>query len=302
MNPSRITLGTAQLGMKYGIANRSGRPSFDEAKKILHFAVENGVNSLDTAPVYGESEDVIGEFLESENLESQILITTKLPSLTSRKVELSSVPQVVSVELERSLRRLKVDSVWNYLVHDYRDVENYGEVLVESLSEHRASGRVKHIGVSVYTPEEAEVVLTFPSFDTIQFPFNLFDHRFARSGVLEKLKKKGFTTFARSAFLQGLFFLNPEELPLALSKVHEHLINLRKMAVETGLSVEELALGYLKEQKSIDSVVIGVDTLEQLERNLTIFNRVSLSDQVIKKVEDLFSDIEEDIIDPRRWR
>lgn len=302
MNPSRITLGTAQLGMKYGIANRSGRPSFDDAKKILRFAVANGINSLDTAPVYGESEDLIGRFLESENPESQILITTKLPSLTSKKVELSSVSEMVSVELERSLRRLNVDSVWNYLVHDYRDVENYGEVLVKSLSEHRASGRVKHIGVSVYTPEEAEVVLTFPFFDTIQFPFNIFDHRFTRSGVLEKLKKKGFTTFARSAFLQGLFFLNPEELPPALSKAREHLINLRKLADETGLSIEELALGYLKEQKSIDSVVIGVDTFEQLERNLTIFNRVNLLDQVLKKVEDLFSDIEEDIIDPRRWR
>lgn len=301
MKLSRITLGTAQLGMDYGITNKAGRPSFENARKILHFAVTHGVNSFDTAPVYGESEKVIGKFLEM-NPGLDVLITTKLPSLTNRKVKPSLVSKVVLSDLENSLNRLKINRVWNYLIHDYKDIANYGEKLMDALYRLKESGKVEHIGVSVYSPEEAEEILTYPLFDTIQFPFNLFDRRFVGSGVLLKLKKRGFLTLARSIFLQGLFFLNPEDLSPQFQIARDHLLNLRSLSTETHLSIEELALGYLKKQELVDSMVIGMETLEQLEKNLKILDKVDLSNRVLEEIERRFANVDTRIIDPRRWR
>lgn len=289
MKLSRITLGTAQLGMDYGIANKAGLPSFENARKILHFAVTHGVNSFDTAPVYGESEKVIGKFFEIENSNPDVLITTKLPSLTNRKVKPSLVSKVVLSDLENSLNRLKITRVWNYLIHDYKDIANYGEKLMDALYRLKESGKVEHIGVSVYSPEEAEEILMYPLFDTTQFPFNLFDRRFVGSGVLLKLKKRGFLTLARSIFLQGLFFLNPEDLLPQLKIARDHLLNLRSLSTETHLSIEELALGYLKKQELVDSMVIGVETLKQLEKNLKILDEVDLSNRVLEEIERRFA-------------
>ena len=79
MNYSKLMLGTVQFGMDYGIANTSGKPDAATVKQILFEAFENGVNALDTAPEYGDSEEVIGKTMAELKLSDKFKIVTKIP-------------------------------------------------------------------------------------------------------------------------------------------------------------------------------------------------------------------------------
>ena len=83
MNISKITLGTAQLGFDYGISNKKGKPTDDQSYRILQTALDNGITSFDTAPVYGNSENLIGNFLKnkySQPIHKMLLTSTNFPA------------------------------------------------------------------------------------------------------------------------------------------------------------------------------------------------------------------------------
>ena len=73
----KIILGTAQIGMSYGIANTKGKPSKVDSFKILDFAYENNIRYLDTAKIYGNSEEIIGLYIQ-ENQKKNWKIITKI--------------------------------------------------------------------------------------------------------------------------------------------------------------------------------------------------------------------------------
>ena len=82
LNLSRLVLGTVQFGIKYGVANQTGKPQIHEVMDILQQAIEGGVNCLDTAPSYGESEEVIGRCLKEMGLLDSVYVLTKVRPIT----------------------------------------------------------------------------------------------------------------------------------------------------------------------------------------------------------------------------
>ena len=78
---SELSLGTVQLGVSYGINNQSGKPDRTQAFGILDTALTNGISALDTAAAYGDSEQVIGQWLQTIPEEKRPFITTKLKAL-----------------------------------------------------------------------------------------------------------------------------------------------------------------------------------------------------------------------------
>lgn len=80
-NFSQFMLGTAQFGTGYGIANQIGRPSYQTVLKILECAAANGVNCLDTAPTYGDSEKIIGRAIRELGIADRMMVVTKAPHL-----------------------------------------------------------------------------------------------------------------------------------------------------------------------------------------------------------------------------
>lgn len=296
---SRLTLGTAQLGMDYGIANEAGKPSKEKAFKILRKAFELGINSIDTALAYGDSEQLIGNFLAiNSKYRDRVFITTKLPSMSKLRIENQEVANFVEKSALASFEKLGV-RIFNFMLHDFHDLQ-YGNVLEKCLIKLKQSGIVDHIGVSVYEPEEAESIMQYEIFDTIQLPINLLDHRFLKNNLLERLKARGFTVFARSVFLQGLLTMNPVNVPESLSKVKSYLYDLRKVAVNSGLKIEELAIAFVASITEIDSIVVGVDNESQLISNFEYIN-LSISQQIVELITQVIQGIDENIIDPRKW-
>ena len=296
---SRLTLGTAQLGMDYGIANKAGKPSKEKAFKILRKAFELGINSIDTASAYGDSEQLIGNFLAINPVcRDRVFITTKLPSMSKLGIENQEVTNFVEKAARASFKKLGV-RISNFMLHDFHDLQ-YGNVLEKSLIKLKQSGIIDHVGVSIYEPEEAESIMQYKIFDTIQLPINLLDHRFLKNNLLKRLKARGFTVFARSVFLQGLLTMNPANIPKNLSEVKNYFYDLREIAINSGLKMKELAIAFVASITEVDSIVIGVDNENQLVSNFE-YVKLSISQQTVELITQVIRGIDESIIDPRKW-
>ena len=160
---SKIVLGTVQFGLQYGV-NSAGRPSQDAVKGILEEAAKGGITTLDTSSAYGNSEEVLGECI---TLDENFKIVSKYPK--------GETP--VGEMFHGSLKRLKVNQLYGYLLHHFEVYKNNPAVWDEFVAL-KESGKVQKIGFSLYTPEELEFILNNGSpFDLIQVPFNIFDKK-----------------------------------------------------------------------------------------------------------------------------
>ncbi len=252
MNSNKLALGSVQFGLNYGIGNLSGQTSPKEVGEILKLAYENSIQVIDTAYLYGQSEEVLGEF-----------------ELGSFKV-VSKFPSVQKVEdlnffFNASLKRLGVKKLYGYLAHRPFDLIKNPNLWHE-LKTLKKSGFIDKIGYSLYTPAELESLLSVGFFpDIIQVPFSIFDRRFETA--LISLHSQGVEIHTRSTFLQGLFFYKPEDLPVffdearfALSELDRQIPQLKDKA--------SFLLKFSIDQAYIDKVVIGVNTSMQLKENL----------------------------------
>jgi len=291
---SRLTLGTAQLGLDYGINNVVGKPKKRESLEILKYAHLNNINSIDTASAYGDSELIVGDFLKKEH--AKCYITSKLESLSKNNVSKKNIERMVYERIEKSACNLNVECIDNYLIHDYQDIIFYDE-LIPSLKKVKRDGLIDNLGVSIYTPDEAEKVIQMDVFDTIQIPLNIFDQRFLNNSLLKRLKKKNYTIFSRSVFLQGLFFKDRSNLPTNLTPAKNYLIKLDQLAEEKEVTISKLALDFVKSIDEIDSIVIGVDSLQQLNQNIKDFE----SNDTLEIDNSAFANVGETAIDPRKW-
>lgn len=270
----KLTLGTAQLGMGYGIANRGGRPSAQAAAEILTHAVRAGVGSFDTAPAYGDAERILGEALEHAPVE----IVTKLPRLVTDDVQAE-----VRGAVEASRRRLRRDRIDVYLIHDASDLLRCGRRLTDALLAEEAAGRIGRSGVSLYDPVDRSAL---EGLSAIQFPFNLFDRRF-RGGF------EGFETYARSPLLQGLFALPPAE---AFAAARPWLARLRSLTTDP----VSVAIAFARDRSGADHLLLGVETVAQLDAALAAVER-PLDPELARTVEGAFEEVPADVFDPRRW-
>ena len=165
MKENKLVLGTAQLGLDYGIANKSGKPEENKAFEIMKYAVENGINYFDTAYSYGNSETTIGKFLNTyEAYKNKVSIITKMPSLKNEK---TSEKTIFNYFLE-SISRLKQESIYCYMIHDFSDIENNCDEIEKNFLKLKENGYIKKIGVSIYEPYQLEFLVKYFDFDLIQ--------------------------------------------------------------------------------------------------------------------------------------
>ncbi len=302
---SQITLGTVQLGQNYGIANKTGKPDTKTAFKILTLAIKSGINVFDTAPSYGNSEKILGSFFlsgESSGKAINPIIVTKIPPM--QKMENLNFPALydkMKSIIGQSLENLNLDQIPICLLHDPKDIEKNNQVIVDCLQQLKKEKLVGKIGVSVYTIEDVKEFLKIGTFDAIQIPINIFDHRLIKAGLLEELKRKEIITFARSIFLQGLFFLNLDSIPPYLESARPFLKDLRKLSEESKISIPEIAWRFVRDLPSITSLVLGIETPQQLSENITKVDSPSLNNEITQKIYDLFDEIPESIVNPSKW-
>lgn len=293
MIEQKIALGTVQFGMQYGIANKTGKISKDNAFGLLEYAYKRSIRYLDTAHSYGESEEIIGKFISNSKKEFNII--SKMPHLDKR-----SNPSKIEGFFEETLKRLKQPKIYGYLVHRFDDlVANRGGVWLE-LEKLKQKGFVDKIGVSVYKPEEADFLLNNGfNFDLIQVPFNILDQRFSR--CFTPLKDRNVEIYSRSAFLQGLFFLGLDAIEKRFPAAKEAVKKLCTISQEHKIPVYALCLCFAVLNPSIDKVVIGVDSVAQLQQNLDSLEYLDKTKAIYGLLEPLEFNNEEVII-PSNWK
>lgn len=274
---SKLVLGTVQFGLQYGV-NSAGRPNVEVVRNILAEAAKGDISILDTSSAYGNSEEILGECITSEE---NFKIVSKYPK--------GDAP--VSDMFNGSLRRLKVEKLYGYLLHHFEVYKNNPKVWDEFVAL-KESGKVKKIGFSLYSPAELEFILSNKSpFDLIQVPFNILDKKFMP--YMKELHEEGVEIHVRSTFLQGLFFKDRNALSEKVEPLRKYLLQLDDYSSKTGLSISEIALNYNLQNPYIDGVLIGVDNVEQLKTNLA-----SVRDTLI----DVEIDVkEQELLNPVNW-
>ena len=294
---TKLTLGTAQFGLDYGINNCSGKPDIKESIEMLEYAYSNGIKSVDTAAAYGDSEIVIGKWIEDYPHED-LFITSKISSITDANISKNNIMGYLEEQICLSLEKLRIKKIDNILLHNFYDLINYGSILMDALIKLKDKGYVEIIGCSIYDLESIDTFSQYP-FDSIQFPGSIFNQRILESDKLIKLKEKNVKIFVRSAFVQGLVFMNPVKLPKELAGIKKYLIQLKELSDDYNLSISEIAMGYLMNHDRVDSIVFGVDNINQLKEIIEIKNKNIINKEVII---DKFSTVPDKLVDPRNWR
>ena len=249
----KLAIGTVQFGINYGINNKNGIPSDIDVSKIFNLSIKNNINYLDTSISYGNSEERISK-LASDKFN----IITKSNNVKSSD-ELTS-------SFITSLSSLKIESVYGFLFHNADNlIDNHD--LWNILVKFKNENKVNKIGYSIYDTKQIDYLLDkgfIP--DIIQLPYSILDRKFEK--YFMKLKKLGTEIHVRSVFLQGLYFMNNKKLPEKLLPLKKYLININTICDEFNVSIVELALNFVYENKYIDKIIIGVDSSNQLNQNI----------------------------------
>jgi aryl-alcohol dehydrogenase-like predicted oxidoreductase len=290
---SELGLGTAQLGLPYGVSNRGGQPSEAAAAAILARALDRGVRTIDTAPAYGEAEALLGRLLPAE---AGVRIVTKTAPLSGAEIGAAEC-DAVRRSAERSLERLRRDRLDALLVHHGSDLAlPGGERLAGALAELRDAGLVRRLGASVYDRAELDAARERLPLDLVQLPLNAFDQRLLRDGTLEQLRREGIEVHVRSAFLQGLLLMATEELPAHLAAAEPPLRRYHEQRRRAGLTPIEAALGLVRDAPGVAVALVGTNSVAELDECLAAMQaRPAGIDYAPLAVED------PELIDPRRW-
>ncbi|MFA4884237.1 MAG: aldo/keto reductase [Candidatus Margulisiibacteriota bacterium] len=284
---NKLTLGTVQFGLDYGVNNQRGKVPREEVFAILDEAAAAGVDLLDTAYGYGESETVIGEYLRFKKNYFQLV--SKLP-----KCQVAEAPNY----LAETLQRLGRTSLYGYIFHDF-ETYRFQPVIYDWLVEQKRSGKIAKIGFSLYYPKELDELLTNEvPFDLVQFPYSIFDRRF--EDYLPTLKRKGIEVHVRSVFLQGLAFKNPAELDPSFNAIKDKITSLRSLASLNNISIQAICLNYAVLNDQVDQVIVGVDSPENLKELILAAGRSSEVAGLLPELDQL-KEQNEEILLPFNW-
>jgi aryl-alcohol dehydrogenase-like predicted oxidoreductase len=283
---NRIVLGGAQLGLPYGILNGGETLSREEVARILDTATGHGIDAIDTAIAYGQSESVIGE-----TAQNRFKIISKLPPIP---LDVSNVSQWVRTQVDASLSRLKCTSLDALLLHRSQDLTDaHGAELYAAINSLKVKKIIQRFGVSIYAPDELTGIIGIFDIDVVQAPLNVFDRRIL--GVIDQLTALNIDVHVRSVFLQGVLIAKPENRPQRFQPWSEHFARFDEWVLSTGLSAMACCLGFALQQSGVAKLVIGTTSPESLTEIMT-----SIPNMKLEVPADLQSSSEQ-LIDPRAW-
>lgn len=284
----RLALGTVQFGLPYGVANESGQVSHMEAAAILEHAWAAGIDTLDTAIAYGQSEQRLGE-ISVDNWN----VVTKLPTMPDA---CTTVPDWVLESVRSSLNRLHINRLHGLLLHRSQQLLGpQGEELYAALLELKELGYVEKIGVSIYDPEELDNLYPHFKLDLVQAPFNVLDRRLEASGWLARLYRAGTEVHVRSIFLQGLLLMGAAQRPKKFDRWMPLWNDWDSWLEEQEVTPLQACLGFVLSQQEIWHVVVGIDNKKQLQEIL------AAAEVEVPLPPNLLQSDDPDLINPSRW-
>ena len=285
----KLAIGSAQFGLDYGVSNNTGKVPNQEVNKILNVAKKSGINFLDTAIAYGNSESSLG----LSNV-SKFNIISKLSSLGKGN---KNIKEEIFQQINGSLDRLGVNSLYGVLLHDTKILlTDNGDQIYEALLGLKQEGLVKKVGISIYDTIELDEILSKFKIDIVQAPMNIFDQRLISSGWNIKLEKMGIELHVRSVFLQGLLLMKPSERPEYFKPWKSLLEKYDGWLIESGYTNIEACINSILQVDSVNKVIIGIESSKQLEEIITLI------DKKLIKIPVFLSSKDTSLIDPTMWK
>ncbi len=254
---TKLSLGTVQFGLNYGVANQVGKIKFEEVKKIIELAKKSKISLIDTAVSYGDSEKIIGDIGIRD-----FKFVSKLPSIPKNCLD---IDLWVEKNIKNTLKHLGLKTLYGLLVHNYQNLTGrFSKKLINALNRIKIEGLVKKIGISIYDPSEYEKIVHLNRFDIVQAPLNIIDRRLVESGLLSKLYSQNIEVHTRSVFLQGLLLMPRERIPKNFNRWSKIWDKWSSEIKKNKLDVIETCLLYPLSMPEIDHVIVGVDNVNQL--------------------------------------
>lgn len=302
---SEVSLGTWQVGGKWGA-------KFDHqlADRILNTAVDNGVNFIDTADVYGdgESEKAVGRLVRSHR--EKIYVASKCGRQISPHTDENYTPQVLREYVEASLKNMGLEQLDLIQLHCPPTAVYYRPEIFAEFDKMIDEGKISKLGVSVEKVEEALKAIEYPNVDTVQIIFNMFRQRPADL-FFEQAAQKNIGIIARvplaSGLLSGKFnrqttFLADDHrtfnrdgaafdkgetfsgvnYDLGLEAVEE----LKKIFPDQNLA--QIAIKWVLMHPEVSCVIPGASRPEQVDDNLATIGLPSLSAEQMAAVKQLY--------------
>ena len=296
---SEISLGTVELGMNYGApgATDSARPEESQAARLLERALELGINLIDTARLYGESEAIIGRALQARR--AGFILASKTSSFQKEGLSGDALRESVTDSVRQSLAALRTDFIDVMLIHCGGAETRVSREVLEILDDLRRAGTLRWIGASVYGPEAARDAIDCGLCDCVQLAYSPADRR-PESGVLEAARRAGVGIVARSVLLKGVLTQRYRELPPGLSALAEWAAGLESAVRREVDNLPELAYRYVLSADPPATALAGTSRIEELEEILTFADRGPLPDRLLAQVRSI-GPPEERLLSPGNW-
>jgi aryl-alcohol dehydrogenase-like predicted oxidoreductase len=288
-----------------------GNPDHDESVRIIHRALDAGINFIDTADVYsrGESEEIVGKALANGRRDNVVLATKVHGTMGDDPNEFGNSRRWIVKEVENSLRRLGTDWIDLYQIHRPEPDTDIDETL-GALSDLVHQGKVRYVGSSTF-PAESIVEAQWTAerrgrerFVCEQPPYSILARRIERD-VLPTCQRYGMGVISWSplagGWLSGRYRKGqdaPESsradriparydlsIPGNQAKL-DSVEELAKLAEETGISLIELAIAFVIEHPAVTAAIIGPRTMDQLESQLSAAD-VRLTPDVLDRIDQI---------------
>lgn len=253
----KLALGTVQFGQSYGVANKAGQIPAAEATAILEYAASIGINMLDTAVGYGNSEQRLGEIGIPD-----WQVVSKIPAVPDGCGDIISW---VTESVQSSLQTLGLPRLYALLLHKPQQLLGAdGGQIYAALQQLRETGLVQKIGASIYAPAELDDLCRRHEFDVVQAPFNLFDRRLIDSGWMSRLANSGVELHVRSIFLQGLLLMPSSDRPAKFNRWQAHWSAYSDWLRSAELTPLQACVRHSLSFPEVTRVIVGVDNSDQL--------------------------------------
>ncbi|MED0659407.1 aldo/keto reductase [Bacillus smithii] len=295
VNP--IGLGTNAVGGHNLYPNLSE----ETGKQVVRTALENGVNFLDTAFIYGpeRSEELIGEVLKEFRREDTVIATKGAHKFVGDKIEIDNSPAFLRQAVEDSLRRLQTDYIDLFYIH-YPDESTPKYEAVGELKKLKDEGKIRAIGVSNFSIEQLKEANQDGYVDVLQSEYNLFKRQ-AEKDLLPYTAEQGISfvpyfplasgllagKYTKETKFDDLRAKNPlfqgEEFVRNLEKVEK----LRPIAEAKNTEIAYVVLAWYLTRDSIDALIPGAKKPEQVVNNLKTLD-VQLTKEEIESIDRIF--------------
>ncbi len=295
---SEVSLGTVEIGIDYGIPvkGEKRRPSEAEAAYVLHGALDRGVNLIDTARAYGESEAVIGRVLKSRR--DEYILATKVPHLSWDGYTGEELRQQVEASITESLQALQTEVIDLLYIHNASpELIRQGEVM-EIMQDAQRSGQARFIGATTYGRAAPLAALEDDRFDFLQIACNLLDRQF-EARVLPLAREKDVGVVIRSVLLKGALTYRYAHLPEELRELREAVQQLNTLLSSEGNRLPELAYRFVLAHPAVSTALVGTGRLHELEEVLSFAKRETLPPTLLSCIREI--GVSPDQLNPGTW-